>query len=296
MNTLRTGLLLAALTALFLGVGWLIGGGAGMVVAFGIAVAMNVLAYWNADKMVLAMYRARPVDRASAPGLYAIVEELARRANMPMPRIYLIESEQPNAFATGRNPQNAAIAATAGLLRMLSREELAGVLAHELAHVKNRDTLTMTIAATIAGAIGMLANFAYFFGGASSREQPVGPIGVLMVAILAPITATLVQLAVSRTREYDADREGAEICGQPLSLASALAKIERGARVIDNPRAEANPATAHLFIVNPLHAHRVDSLFATHPSTANRIRRLQEMAQAAVAPAAAAALRRGPWG
>src|SRR5688572_5948104 len=238
MNTLRTGLLLAALTALFLGVGWLIGGGAGMVVAFGIAVAMNVLAYWNADKMVLAMYRARPVDRASAPGLYAIVEELARRANMPMPRIYLIDSEQPNAFATGRNPQNAAIAATAGLLRMLSREELGGVLAHELAHVKNRDTLTMTIAATIAGAIGMLATFAYFFGGASSREQPVGPIGVLMVAILAPITATLVQLAVSRTREYDADREGAEICGQPLSLASALAKIERGARVIDNPRAE----------------------------------------------------------
>jgi heat shock protein HtpX len=296
MNTLRTGLLLAALTALFLGVGWLIGGGAGMVVAFGIAVAMNVFAYWNADKMVLAMYRARPVDPASAPGLYAIVEELARRANMPMPRIYLIESEQPNAFATGRTPQNAAIAATAGLLRMLSREELAGVLAHELAHVKNRDTLTMTIAATIAGAIGMLANFAYFFGGASSREQPVGPIGVLMVAILAPITATLVQLAVSRTREYDADREGAEICGQPLSLASALAKIERGARVIDNPRAEANPATAHLFIVNPLHAHGVDSLFATHPSTANRIRRLQEMAQAAVAPAAAAALRRGPWG
>ncbi|HEX6101548.1 MAG TPA: zinc metalloprotease HtpX, partial [Alphaproteobacteria bacterium] len=255
MNTLRTGLLLAALTGLFLGVGWLIGGGTGMVVAFGLAVAVNLFAYWNADKMVLAMYRARPVDRASAPGLYAIVEELARRADMPMPRVYLIDSEQPNAFATGRNPQNAAIAATAGLLRMLSREELAGVLAHELAHVKNRDTLTMTIAATIAGAIGMLANFAYFFGGASSREQPVGPIGVLMVAILAPITATLVQLAVSRTREYDADREGAEISGQPLWLASALAKIESGARVIDNPRAEANPATAHLFIVNPLHAH-----------------------------------------
>jgi heat shock protein HtpX len=296
MNTVRTGLLLAALTGLFLGVGWLIGGGTGMVVAFGIAVAMNFFAYWNADKMVLAMYRAQPVDRASAPGLHAVVEELARRAGMPMPRVYLIESAQPNAFATGRNPENAAIAATTGLLRTLSREELAGVLAHELAHVKNRDTLTMTIAATIAGAIGMLANFAYFFGGASSREQPVGPIGILMVAILAPITATLVQLAVSRTREYDADREGAELSGQPLWLASALAKIERGARAIDNPRAEANPATAHLFIVNPLHAHGVDNLFATHPSTANRIRRLQEMAQAGSAPPPAAAYRRGPWG
>jgi heat shock protein HtpX len=296
MNTLRTGLLLAVLTGLFLAAGWLIGGGTGMAVAFAIAVAMSFLAYWNADKMVLAMYRARPVDRASAPALYAIVEELARRADMPMPRIHLIESEQPNAFATGRNPENAAIAATTGLLRMLSREEIAGVLAHELAHVKNRDTLTMTVAATFAGAIGMLANFAYFFGGASAREQPLGPIGVLMVAILAPITAMLVQLAVSRTREYDADRAGAEISGQPLWLASALAKIDRGARAIDNPRAEANPATAHLFIVNPLHAHGVDSLFATHPSTANRIRRLEEMAQADVAAGPAPVWRRGPWG
>ena len=298
MNTFRTGLLLAALTGLFLAVGWLIGGGSGMVVAFLIALAMNVLAYWNADRMVLAMYRAHPVDPASAPGLHAIVEELARRAEMPMPRIYLIESDQPNAFATGRNPRNAAIAATTGLLRLLSREELTGVLAHELAHVKNRDTLTMTVAATIAGAIGMIANFAYFFGAGGSREQPLGPIGVLMVAILAPITATLVQLAVSRTREYDADREGAELSGRPLWLASALAKIEAGARGIPNPRAEANPATAHLFIVNPLHGRGVDSLFATHPSTANRIRLLQEMAQGmgAASAEAEAAYPRGPWG
>jgi heat shock protein HtpX len=296
MNAVRTGLLLAALTGLFLGAGWLIGGGTGMVIAFAMAVAMNVFAYWNADRMVLAMYRAHPVDRASAPRLYAIVEELAERAAMPMPRVYVIDSAQPNAFATGRNPQNAAIAATTGLLGMLTEEELAGVLAHELAHVKNRDTLTMTVAATLAGAIGMLANFAYFFGGGSSREQPMGPLGVLMVAILAPITALLVQLAVSRTREYDADRAGAEICGRPLWLASALAKIERGARAIDNPRAEANPATAHLFIVNPLHAHGVDSLFATHPSTANRIRRLQEMAQGPVTAVPAGAYRRGPWG
>jgi len=278
MNSLRTGLLLAALTGLFLAVGWLIGGGPGMVIAFLIAVTMNFMAYWNADRMVLAMYRAQPVDRATAPRLYAIVEQLAQRANIPMPRVYVIDSEQPNAFATGRNPQHAAIAATQGILRMLSDEELAGVLAHELAHVRNRDTLTMTIAATIAGAIGMIANFAYFFGGGNSRQQPLGPIGVLMVAILAPITATLVQLAVSRTREYDADREGAQICGQPLWLASALAKIDRGAQVIDNPSAEANPATAHLFIVNPLTGQRMDNLFSTHPSTENRLAALERLA------------------
>lgn len=294
MNTLRTGLLLAALTGLFLAVGWLIGGGPGMVTAFLIAVVMNFMAYWNADRMVLAMYRAQPVDRAAAPRLYAIVEGLAQHANIPMPRVYVIDSEQPNAFATGRNPQHAAVAATQGILRMLSDEELTGVLAHELAHVRNRDTLTMTIAATIAGAIGMLANFAYFFGGGNSRQQPLGPIGVLMVAILAPITATLVQLAVSRTREYDADREGAELCGRPLWLASALAKIDRGAQVIANPSAEANPATAHLFIVNPLHGQGIASLFATHPPTAERIRRLQAMA---VTPQpATAAYARGPWG
>jgi heat shock protein HtpX len=294
MNSIRTGLLLAALTGLFLAVGWLIGGGPGMVIAFLIAVAMNFMAYWKADRMVLAMYRAQPVDRATAPRLYAIVEGLAQRANIPMPRVFVIDSEQPNAFATGRNPQHAAVAATRGILRMLSDEELTGVLAHELAHVRNRDTLTMTIAATIAGAIGMLANFAYFFGGGNSRQQPLGPIGVLMVAILAPITATLVQLAVSRTREYDADREGAELCGRPLWLASALAKIDHGAQVIDNPSAEANPATAHLFIVNPLHGQGIDSLFATHPPTAERIRRLQAMA--ATSHQAPATYPHGPWG
>jgi len=294
MNTFRTGLLLAALTGLFLAVGWLIGGGPGMMIAFLVAVGMNLMAYWNADRMVLTMYRAQPVDRAAAPRFYAIVEELADRARIPMPRVYVIDSDQPNAFATGRNPQHAAVAATKGILRILSDEELAGVLAHELAHVRNRDTLTMTIAATIAGAIGMIANFAYFFGGGNSRQQPLGPIGVLMVAILAPITATLVQLAVSRTREYDADREGAEICGRPLWLASALAKIDEGAQLIDNPSAEANPATAHLFIVNPLHGQGLASLFATHPPIADRIRRLQEMAAASNASSVTAG--RGPWG
>jgi heat shock protein HtpX len=218
-----------------------------------------------------------------------------------MPRVYVIESEQPNAFATGRNPQHAAVAATRGILRMLSDEELTGVLAHELAHVRNRDTLTMTIAATIAGAIGMLANFAYFFGGSNSRQQPLGPIGVLMVAILAPITATLVQLAVSRTREYDADREGAELCGRPLWLANALENIQESAARIDNVQAENNPATAHMFIINPLHSRSVDGLFRTHPSTEERVRRLRAMAGPAAASSAGgggfmAGAQRGPWG
>ena len=295
---MRTALLLAALTALFGAVGWLIGGAGGMAVALTIAVALNAFAYWNADRMVLAMYRAQPVDRASAPELFAIVEQLAMQAALPMPRLSVIESAQPNAFATGRSPSHAALAVTTGILQMLSREELAGVLAHEIAHVKHRDTLIMTIAASIAGAIGLLANFVYFLGAGSGREQPMGPLGALMVAILAPITATLVQLAVSRTREYEADREGAALLGRPLWLASALAKIDRGARLIENPRAEANPATAHLFIVNPLNGHGADNLFATHPSTVNRIRRLQDLAaqQPATTAAAAPQPRRGPWG
>jgi len=285
MNYLRTAMLLAAMTALFLLVGFAIGGEGGMLIAFLIAVAMNAFAYWNSDKLVLRMYRARPVRREDAPTFYGIVEQLARNAELPMPRVYVIDSEQPNAFATGRNPENAAVAATTGLLRAMSAEEVAGVMAHELAHVRNRDTLIMTVTATIAGALSMLANFAIFFGG--NRNNPLGLVGTILMMILAPLAAMLVQMAISRTREYEADRIGAEICGHPLWLADALAKLERGAQTIDNPAAENNPATAHMFIVNPLHAHAVDSLFSTHPNTANRIARLREMAGASPA--------RGPW-
>lgn len=285
MGYFRTALLLAALTAVFLGVGYLIGGQGGMVIALVVALGMNLFAYWNSDRMVLGMYGARQVDAASAPGLYGIVEQLALRADLPMPKVYIIENDQPNAFATGRNPEHAAVAATTGLLRTMSQDEIAGVLAHELGHVKNRDTLTMTITATIAGAIGMLANFALFFGGGDNRNNPLGVVGALLMMILAPLAAMLVQMAISRSREYEADRMGAEISGQPLWLAGALEKLDVAARQIDNVAAERNPATAHLFIVNPLHGGSVDSLFSTHPSTANRVRRLREMAGAA-----------GPWG
>jgi heat shock protein HtpX len=281
MNIMRTALLLASMTALFLTAGYLIGGRDGALLAFLLACGMNLFAYWNSDKLMLRMYRAHPVDGTTAPTLHGIVERLAENAALPMPRVYVIESEQPNAFATGRNPENAAVAATTGLLNHLTADEIAGVMAHELAHIKNRDTLTMTITATIAGAIGMLANFAFLFGGTRSDENRgggLGIIGVLLVSILAPLAAMLVQMAISRTREYAADRLGAEICGRPLWLASALEKLESAAHRIDDPVAEANPATAHLFIVNPLHAHAVDGLFRSHPSTAERVRRLREMA------------------
>jgi len=291
MNSLRTGILMAAMTGLFLAVGFLLGGSGGMVIAFVIAVAMNAFAYWNADKMVLRMYKARQVDRQSAPSLVGMVEQLADNAGLPMPRVYVIDDDQPNAFATGRNPANAAVAATTGLLKRLSSEEVAGVMAHELAHVKNYDTLTMTITATIAGAISMLANFGLFFG--NSRNNPLGIVGVILMMFLAPLAAALVQMAISRTREYAADRAGAEICGHPLWLASALEKIDRAARGIDNDTAENNPATAHMFIINPLHAHKVDGLFTTHPRTENRIQRLHalaaEMGQSVSRPAR-------PWG
>ncbi len=276
MNTLRTGILMAAMTGLFLAVGFLLGGTGGMAIALVIAVAMNAFAYWNADKLVLRMYHARPVDKQAAPTLVGIVEQLARNAELPMPKVYIIDDPQPNAFATGRNPENAAVAATTGLLKRLSAEEVAGVMAHELAHVKNRDTLTMTITATIAGAISMLANFGLFFG--DNRNNPLGIVGAILVMILAPLAAGLVQMAISRTREYAADRGGAEICGHPLWLAAALEKIDRAARSIDNNTAENNPATAHMFIINPLHSHRVDNLFTTHPRTENRILRLRQMA------------------
>ena len=296
MNITKTAILLAALTALFMTLGFLLGGMSGALVALAIAAAMNLFAYWNSDKLVLRMYSARAVDAQSAPGLHGIVRQLAERASMPMPKVYIIESEQPNAFATGRNPENAAVAATTGLLSRLSNEEVAGVMAHELAHVKNRDTLTMTVTATVAGAVGMLANFFMFFGqGSDNRNNPMGAIGGILIMILAPLAATFVQMAISRAREYEADKGGAEICGNPLWLANALEKLEAGAQRVDNHVAEANPATAHLFIVSPLHMRAVDGLFASHPRTAERVRRLREMAGAA-APAAEPARARGPWG
>jgi len=284
MNYLRTAILLAGLTALFLAVGFMLGGEAGMVIAFLFALGMNAFAYWNSDKAVLRMYGAREVDARSEPGYYGIVAQLADRAGLPMPRVYVIDNDQPNAFATGRDPEHAAVAATTGLLRMMSHEQIAGVMAHELAHVRNRDTLIMTITATIAGAVSMLANFALFFGG-NSRNNPLGLVGTILIMILAPLAAMLVQMAISRSREYAADRGGAEICGHPLWLADALERMERGARAIDNEAAEANPATAHMFIINPLHGRSMDNLFSTHPDTANRVRALREMAGVA-----------GPWG
>lgn len=279
MNVFKTGLLLAALTALFLAVGYAIGGEGGMVIAFLVALAMNGFAYWNSDKMVLRMHGAYPVTRASAPELYALVETLAQRGGLPTPAVYIIESEQPNAFATGRDPEHAAVACTTGILQVLSREELAGVIAHELAHIKNRDTLIMTVAATIAGAIGMLANFAWLIpvGRTDEEGHNTNPIVALLLMILAPLAATIVQLAISRTREFGADRGGVEICGQPRWLASALQRIESYARGTYLPSAEHNPATAHLFIVNPLHGGGLAGLFRTHPSTEERIRRLLEL-------------------
>jgi len=295
MNYARTALLLAAMTGLFLVVGYFIGGQGGMVIALMIALATNLFAYWNADKLVLRMHGAQEVDAATAPQLHGIVARLAERAGLPMPRVYLMHNDQPNAFATGRNPANAAVAVTTGLLQRLDEQEVAGVLAHELAHVRNRDTLTMTVTATLAGAIGMLGSMAMFgLYSRDSRNNPLGAIGVILAMIVAPLAATLVQLAISRSREYEADRMGAAICGEPQWLASALAKIHNASLRIDNPTAESSPATAHLFIINPLHARAMDGLFSTHPSTEERIRRLQEMAgRTEPRPATAS---RGPWG
>jgi len=277
MNYVRTAILLAGLTALFMGVGFLIGGESGALVALLVAAAMNLVSYWNADKIVLAMHDAHEIDEGTAPELVRLVRDLAGRAGLPMPRVYLMDNPQPNAFATGRNPEHAAVAVTTGLLRMLSHEEIAGVLAHELAHVRNRDTLTMTITATIAGAISMLAQFGMFFGGYRDNGG-LGVIGKLVMVILAPIAAMLVQMAISRTREYAADNLGARISGRPDALASALVKISNAAQQIENPLAERSPATAHLFIVNPLIGHGMDNLFSTHPSTENRIAALEQLA------------------
>ncbi|MFM1862419.1 MAG: hypothetical protein RLZ26_941 [Pseudomonadota bacterium] len=293
----RTALLLAALTALFGAVGLLIGGQGGLIVALALAGAVNLWAWWGSDRAMLRLHGAREVGPREAPDLYVLLAGLAGRAGMPVPRLYLIATEQPNAFATGRNPENAAVAVTQGLMRTLTREELAGVIAHELAHIRNRDTLIMTVTASLAGAISLLANFALFFGG-GDRERPLGIVGTIAIMILAPLGAMLVQMAISRGREYEADRIGAEICGAPLWLASALERIDAAARRIDNPAAERNPASAHLFIVNPLHAHAHDRLFATHPATANRVRALRALAGESVAPAPRRTIwsRRGPWG
>jgi heat shock protein HtpX len=281
MNYLRTAILLAGLTALFMGVGYLIGGQTGALIALIVAAGTNLLAYWNADRMVLSMHDAQEVDERSAPDLFRIVSELAQRANLPMPRVYLVENPQPNAFATGRNPEHAAVAVTTGLLQHLTADEVAGVVAHELAHIKNRDTLTMTITATIAGAISMLAQFGMFFGGGhrGNNQGGMGIIGTLALVILAPFAAMLVQMAISRTREYAADEMGAEIVGQPQWLASALARLEQAAHAIPNDQAERNPATAHMFIINPLSGARMDNLFSTHPATENRIAALDELAR-----------------
>jgi heat shock protein HtpX len=303
MNYLRTAVLLAGLTALFMAVGYVIGGGSGALIALLVAAGINLASYWNADKLVLAMHDAHAVDETTAPDLVQLVQDLARRAGLPMPRVYVMDNPQPNAFATGRNPEHAAVAVTTGLLQMLSREEVAGVIAHELAHVKNRDTLTMTITATIAGAISMLAQFGLFFGGQRDSNNGLGTIGTVVMAILAPVAAMVVQMAISRTREYAADELGARTTGRPDALAAALTKISAAAEGVANPTAERAPATAHLFIVNPLTGQGMDNLFSTHPSTENRIAALQRLAaeiswRAAARASAPAYPRRAasPWG
>ncbi|MEM7643581.1 MAG: zinc metalloprotease HtpX [Pseudomonadota bacterium] len=307
MNYAKTMLLLASLTAVFLGVGWMLGGITGMFIALAFALATNFYAWWNSDKAALRMHNARAVTRAQAPEFYRMVEDLAKRANMPMPAVYIIETDQPNAFATGRNPENAAVAATTGIMRMLNREELAGVMAHELAHIQNRDTLIMTVAATVAGAISMLAQFGLFFGGGRDRGA-LGFVGVILAAILAPFAAMMIQGLISRTREYAADRLGGQIAGDPMALASALAKISQSPALMET--AERHPASAHLFIVNPLRGLRMDRLFATHPPAERRIAALREQARAAgngptlqgqtvtrssTIPRAGRSNRRGPW-
>ncbi|GEO16769.1 protease HtpX [Microvirga aerophila] len=307
MNTVKTAMLLAALTALFGVVGYMLGGATGMMIALGLGVVTNLFAYWNSDRLALAAHHAVEVDERTAPELVGMVRDLSHRAGLPMPRVYLINNPQPNAFATGRNPENAAVAATTGILHMLTYDELAGVMAHELAHIKNRDTLIMTVSATIAGAITTLAQFGFLFGGRGD-DRP-SPVAMLLTAIVAPLAAMIIQMAISRSREYDADRMGAEICGQPMALASALAKIAGGVAHIPNGDAERHPATASLFIINPLSGHGMDNLFSTHPATENRIAALQSLAQQMGAPARSGfasrpasgspwgtAPRRGPWG
>ena len=282
-NLLKTAVLMAAITALFMTIGRLLGGQQGMVLALVVALGMNVFSYWFSDKLVLRMYNAQEVDVNSAPQFYRMVQELAERAQLPMPRVYLINEDAPNAFATGRNPSHAAVAATTGILRTLSERELRGVMAHELAHVKHRDILISTISATMAGAISMLANFAMFFGGRDDEGRPVNPIVSILVMILAPIAAGLIQMAISRAREFEADRGGAEISGDPQALASALQKIHRVAQGLPLETAERHPETAQMMIMNPLSGGGLRGLFSTHPSTEERVERLLEMARSGLA-------------
>jgi len=276
-NWIKTFVLMAAITALFGAIGAVLGGQTGMLLALGVALVTNVGAYWFSDKMVLRMYNAREVDERSAPELLGIVRELAQNAGLPMPRVYLIDEAAPNAFATGRGPEHAAVAATTGILRILTRRELRGVLAHELAHVKHRDILISTIAATMAGAIATLAQFGGLFGGSRDSEGRSHPLMALMIMILAPFAAALIQMAISRAREFGADHGGAEISGDPEALASALAKIERAAKGEFLPAAEEHPATAQMMIINPLSGGGLSGLFATHPDTQERIRRLMAL-------------------
>ncbi len=286
MSGMKTVMLLSALTALFMALGYTLGGGGGAAIALLVAAGMNLFTFWNADRIVLSMHHAREVDARSAPEFYSLVADLARRADLPMPRVYLIDEPHPNAFATGRDPKHAAVAATTGLLSMLSRDEVAGVMAHELGHVRNRDTLIMTMVATIAGAISMLANFGLFFRGGNHDNSHGNVAATLLAVIVAPFAAMIVQMAISRTREYGADRAGAEISGNPRALASALAKISGRAEAIPNPVAERNPAAAQLYIV-PVH---VSELFSTHPATEKRIAALEEMAGGPSLPPRASAL------
>lgn len=277
MNIIKTAALLSFMTALFMGLGLMIGGQSGMMIALVIAIGMNFFSYWNSHKMVLKMHNAQQVDENSAPEFYELNRRLAEAANLPMPDVYIINTPQPNAFATGRNPENAAVAASTGLLEALSMEEVAAVMAHEMAHIQNRDTLIMTVTATFAGAISMIANFAMFFGGGRDRGG-IGIIGSLVAMFVAPFAAGLIQMAISRTREYAADKRGAEICGNPIWLASALEKIAMGTSRIPNEVAERNPSTAHMFIINPLGQYKRDNLFSTHPDTQNRINALEALA------------------
>ena len=278
-NWLKTGLLMAAIVALFGVVGAVIGGQQGMLIALLFGGLTNLWAYWFSDKMVLSMYHAQEVDELTSPYLFRMVRELAQRAGIPMPKVYIIPEAQPNAFATGRNPEHAAVAVTTGILELLNERELRGVLAHELAHIKNRDILISTMSATVAGAISALANFGMFFGGRDENGQPTNPILLLLVVLLAPIAAMIIQMAISRTREFGADAGGAAISGDPLALASALAKIEAYVQGITLPTAEMHPETAQMMIANPLRGGGVMRLFATHPSTEERIARLQAIAR-----------------
>ena len=278
-NLMKTAILMAAITALFMLIGRVLGGEAGMMIALVVALGMNFFSYWFSDKIVLKMYNAQEVDESTAPHFVRMVRELAERAGIPMPKVYLIDEAAPNAFATGRNPDHAAVAATTGIVRILSERELRGVMAHELAHVKHRDILISTISATMAGAIGMLANFGLMFGGRDGEGRPANPIAGILVAILAPLAASLIQMAISRAREFEADRGGAEISGDPQALASALQKIQRYAQGIPLEAAERHPETAQMMIMNPLSGGGLRGLFSTHPSTEERVERLLQMAR-----------------